>query len=34
VLDRIDAIVGPGVTVNPADIGWVSPALDTSARRR
>ena len=34
VLDRIDQIVPPGVTLNPADNGWVSPALDASARRR
>jgi aryl-alcohol dehydrogenase-like predicted oxidoreductase len=34
VLDRIDQIVAPGVTLNPADNGWVSPALDPAARRR
>jgi len=34
VLDRIDVIVPPGVTLNPADNGWVSPALDAGARRR
>jgi len=34
VLDRIDKIVPPGVTVNPADNGWVSPALQAAARRR
>jgi aryl-alcohol dehydrogenase-like predicted oxidoreductase len=34
VLDRIDEIVPPGVTINPADNGWVSPALEASARRR
>ncbi|TAK70192.1 MAG: aldo/keto reductase [Actinomycetota bacterium] len=34
VLDRIDEIVAPGLTVNPADNGWVSPALDAAARRR
>jgi aryl-alcohol dehydrogenase-like predicted oxidoreductase len=35
VLDRIDAIVPPGVTLNPADAGWQSPALaDSTARRR
>jgi hypothetical protein len=28
VLDRIDQIVAPGLTLNPADNGWVSPALD------
>ena len=34
VLDRIDEIVPPGVTLNPADNGWVSPALRPAARRR
>jgi len=34
VLDRIDEIVAPGVTINPADNGWVGPAMDRSARRR
>jgi aryl-alcohol dehydrogenase-like predicted oxidoreductase len=35
VLDRIDAIVPPGVTLNPADAGWQSPALaDSTALRR
>jgi aryl-alcohol dehydrogenase-like predicted oxidoreductase len=34
VLDRIDEIVPPGVTINPADGGWVSPALQPAARRR
>jgi hypothetical protein len=34
VLDRIDKIVPPGVTINPADGGWVSPALQPAARRR
>jgi aryl-alcohol dehydrogenase-like predicted oxidoreductase len=34
VLDQIDAIVPPGVTLNPADNGWVSPALEPAARRR
>jgi aryl-alcohol dehydrogenase-like predicted oxidoreductase len=34
VLDRIDEIVPPGLTINPADNGWVSPALDPTARRR
>ena len=34
VLDRIDEIVPPGVTLNPADGGWVSPALQPAARRR
>ena len=27
VLDRIDEIVPPGVTVNPADNGWTAPAV-------
>jgi len=34
VLDRIDAIVPPGVTLNPADQGFQNPALSASARRR
>ncbi len=34
LLDRIDEIVAPGVTVNPTDAGWTNPALATSARRR
>ncbi|MGH7608495.1 MAG: hypothetical protein ACREOD_00920 [Candidatus Dormibacteria bacterium] len=34
VLDRIDEIVAPGVTVNPADGGWVSPHLQAGQRRR
>ncbi|MEU7838010.1 MULTISPECIES: aldo/keto reductase [unclassified Nonomuraea] len=34
VLDRIDEIVPPGVTINPADNGWASPALRPAARRR
>jgi aryl-alcohol dehydrogenase-like predicted oxidoreductase len=34
VLDRIDEIVAPGVTINPTDAGWANPALDPSARRR
>jgi diketogulonate reductase-like aldo/keto reductase len=34
VLDRIDEIMAPGLTINPADGGWVSPALEPSARRR
>jgi aryl-alcohol dehydrogenase-like predicted oxidoreductase len=34
LLDRIDEIVPPGVTLNPADNGWVTPALEASARRR
>ncbi len=34
VLDRIDEIVRPGVTINPTDGGWQNPALDAAARRR
>jgi aryl-alcohol dehydrogenase-like predicted oxidoreductase len=34
VLNRIDEIVPPGTTINPADGGWVSPALEPAARRR
>jgi len=34
VLDRIDEIVPPGVTVNPVDAGWSNPALGPAARRR
>jgi hypothetical protein len=34
-LDRIDALVPPGTTINPADTGWTPPALaDVSRRRR
>jgi aryl-alcohol dehydrogenase-like predicted oxidoreductase len=34
LLDRIDEIVVPGVNLNPADGGWLSPALESAARRR
>jgi aryl-alcohol dehydrogenase-like predicted oxidoreductase len=34
VLDRIDAIVPPGVTLNDADAGWAPPALTDPALRR
>ena len=34
VLDAIDALVAPGTDVNPADIGYVPPALTDSALRR
>src|SRR5215213_2381758 len=34
VLDRIDEIVPPGTTINPADNSWVNPALEPAARRR
>ena len=34
MLDRIDEIVAPGTTINPADAGWQNPALEPAARRR
>jgi aryl-alcohol dehydrogenase-like predicted oxidoreductase len=34
VLDRIDEIVPPGTTINPADNSWANPALQAAARRR
>jgi aryl-alcohol dehydrogenase-like predicted oxidoreductase len=34
LLDRIDEIVPPGTTVNPADASWANPALEPEARRR
>jgi aryl-alcohol dehydrogenase (NADP+) len=34
VLDRIDEIVPPGVTLNPADIDYHRPALTDPAQRR
>ncbi|HEU4347275.1 MAG TPA: aldo/keto reductase [Actinoplanes sp.] len=34
LLDRIDEIVPPGVTTNPADRGYQPPSLADSARRR
>jgi len=34
VLDRIDALVPPGVNLNPADGGWQNPSLAPEARRR
>jgi aryl-alcohol dehydrogenase-like predicted oxidoreductase len=34
VLDRIDEIVPPGVTLNAADAGLENPALEPAARRR
>lgn len=34
VLDRIDTIVPPGVTINPFDRGYAPSGLETSARRR
>ena len=33
-LDRIDEIVPPGVTINPADSGWQPPGLSKKKRRR
>jgi aryl-alcohol dehydrogenase-like predicted oxidoreductase len=34
VLDRIDEIVPPGVTINHTDNGWTQPALQSTHRRR
>jgi len=34
LLDRIDAIVAPGITINPEDNSWHNPALEPRARRR
>ncbi len=34
VLDRIDGIVAPGITVNPVDNSFPNPALEPAARRR
>jgi aryl-alcohol dehydrogenase-like predicted oxidoreductase len=34
LLDRIDEIVAPGLTINPTDAGWTNPALAAAARRR
>ena len=34
VLDRIDAIVPPGVNLNPSDAGWDNPDLKPEALRR
>ncbi|BAN04526.1 aldo/keto reductase [Ilumatobacter coccineus] len=34
VLDAIDTVVAPGTTINPADVGWVSPGLAAEQRRR
>jgi hypothetical protein len=34
LLDRIDEVVTPGSTINPADAGWTNPALAPAARRR
>jgi aryl-alcohol dehydrogenase-like predicted oxidoreductase len=34
ILDRIDQINPPGVTINHLDNGWTQPALEPAARRR
>jgi aryl-alcohol dehydrogenase-like predicted oxidoreductase len=34
VLDRVDAVVAPGATVDPSDLGWTPPALAQDWRRR
>ena len=34
VLNRIDEIVPPGTTINPADNSWANPALEAAGRRR
>ena len=34
VLDRIDAVVAPGTTVDPSDNGWTPPAVADAWRRR
>jgi len=34
VLDAVDAVVPPGHTINPADVGWHPPGLDPRHRRR
>jgi aryl-alcohol dehydrogenase-like predicted oxidoreductase len=34
VLDRIDRIVPPGVTLNAPDAGWLSPSITDPAQRR
>jgi aryl-alcohol dehydrogenase-like predicted oxidoreductase len=34
LLDRIDVIVAPGITINPEDNSWHNPALEPQARRR
>jgi diketogulonate reductase-like aldo/keto reductase len=33
-LDQIDAVVAPGVTLDPEDQGWKAPSLADSWRRR
>jgi aryl-alcohol dehydrogenase-like predicted oxidoreductase len=34
LLDRIDGLVPPGITINPRDDGWEPPSLEPAARRR
>ncbi len=34
IIDRIDAVVEPGRTVDPTDLGWTPPSLAESWRRR
>jgi len=34
VLDKIDELVPPGTTINPADTGWAPPSLSRKVRRR
>jgi aryl-alcohol dehydrogenase-like predicted oxidoreductase len=34
LLDRIDEVVPPGQTINPADVGWQNTALSAARRRR
>jgi aryl-alcohol dehydrogenase-like predicted oxidoreductase len=34
LLDRIDAVVTPGVNINPADGSLANPDLEPAARRR
>jgi aryl-alcohol dehydrogenase-like predicted oxidoreductase len=34
LLDRIDEIVPPGITLNPEDNSWQNPSLEPQARRR
>lgn len=34
VLDRVDAVVAPGLTIDPSDLGWTPPSLADAWRRR
>ena len=34
LLDAVDEIVPPGITLNPADFGWTPPSLEPRNRRR